>query len=784
MNACTIVTRSYLPRARVVAASFLRSHPDGRFTALVIDDPGGRFDGSDEPFDVIRPDVLDIAEDEYALLASIYDVVGLASALKPKLLEYLIDGSGGPVLFLDSDMEVFAPLNDLAELAEQHGVVLSPHTISSPPDDGLHLSETALLRTGVFNSGFLATGTSAGAFLEWWWTRVRRDCIEDPNDGLFYEQRWLDLAVPEFGPYVLRDVTVNVAFWNLHERHMTRAADGRWLVNGAPLRLFHFSGYDTDTPFLLTVHQATAPRILFSEHPLLKELCDGYADRLTAAGWERFRRLSYGYARTGTGFPIDLRSRRLLREAVLDAEDAGEPIPPRPFGPSAGEGHGFVEWLQQPRTGDSPSRLGRYLERLWLDRADLQRAFPNGRDHDAGAFRDWCADVRASLGIPRQVLTVRRREPMVRVARRPRSGGVNIVGPLLAENGAGERARLLHATLQFAGIPSSPIVYRVGPSRESHPFKATGDGAEYDINLVVVDAGYMHRFADDVGHDFFEGRYTVGVWTCETDTLPVEATWGVDLVDEIWTPSEFSARAFRDVTDNTVTVMPHPIVAPPVPANITRMSFGLPGGFMFLSSFDHLSGLDRKNPLGLIEAYCEAFAEGDGAILVVKSTNGDLCRVDRERLWAAAAERADVFVLDGYLDADARGGLLSLSDAYVSLHRATSFGLSISEAMALAKPVIATAYSGNLEYMTSANSSLVPFSFTLVGPDAEPHPADALWAEPDLEAAARGMYDVFSHPEETKANAAQARLDLGDSHSIAVRATLVDARLEAIRTSR
>src|SRR5260221_1177917 len=103
VKACTIVTRSYIPRARVVASSFLKWHPGREFSVLVIDDPERGFDPNGELFDIIRPDALDIEQSEYALLAGMYDVVGLASALKPKLLGYLLAKGDDAVLFLDSD---------------------------------------------------------------------------------------------------------------------------------------------------------------------------------------------------------------------------------------------------------------------------------------------------------------------------------------------------------------------------------------------------------------------------------------------------------------------------------------------------------------------------------------------------------------------------------------------------------------------------------------------------------------------------------------------------------
>src|SRR3954469_24665660 len=139
MRVCTIVARNYVAHARVLVSSLRRSNPGVRATVLVIDDH--RFDVRDEDFDVLRPSDLEIGDDEFGVLASIYNVTELATALKPALLLHLLDAAEDPVLYLDPDIEVFAPLDDVERLAAAYGVVLVPHALESPPDDGLGPTE-------------------------------------------------------------------------------------------------------------------------------------------------------------------------------------------------------------------------------------------------------------------------------------------------------------------------------------------------------------------------------------------------------------------------------------------------------------------------------------------------------------------------------------------------------------------------------------------------------------------------------------------------------------------
>ena len=107
-----------------------------------------------------------------------------------------------------------------------------------------------------------------------------------------------------------------------------------------------------------------------------------------------------------------------------------------------------------------------------------------------------------------------------------------------------------------------------------------------------------------------------------------------------------------------------------------------------------------------------------------------------------AAAGANVRILDQVLSRADIDALLELSDCYVSLHRSEGFGLTIAEAMSLAKPVIATAYSGNMDFMTLSNSFPVNYRLTAIERDYGPYRQGWPWADPDLEHAAALMRHV------------------------------------------
>src|SRR4051812_9995422 len=241
MHACTIVARNYLAFARVLAESFLSIHPGSSFTTLVVDAEFGLED-RDEPFRVLTPAELDLSQDEFHRMAVMYDVTELSTALKPWTLRYLIEHGAEAALYIDPDIQLFSPIEDVAEMVASHGVALTPHTLAPMPRDNRRPSEADIMGSGVYNLGFIGVGPSAVPFLRWWEERLMRDAISAPEQMLFTDQRWVDFVPSYFDHFIIRDPGFNVAYWNLDARRVTKDGD-RFLVNGKPLRFFHFSGY-------------------------------------------------------------------------------------------------------------------------------------------------------------------------------------------------------------------------------------------------------------------------------------------------------------------------------------------------------------------------------------------------------------------------------------------------------------------------------------------------------------------------------------------------------------
>lgn len=400
MHACTIVARNYLAQASALADSFVEAHPEGDVWILVIDLQDGRVDSDDPRVRVIGPREAGFSQDEFDRMAAIYDVVELATAVKPTLLRTLVTQTGEPVAYLDPDIIVFEPLTEIERRAREHEIVLTPHTSVPLPDDGKRPHEAAFLEAGVFNLGFIAVSPAAVPFLDWWAGRLARECRVAIAEGIFVDQKWINL-VPCYFPnhFVMRDPEVNVAYWNLPVRHLERRPEG-WFVDGRPLVFFHFSGYDPAKPGLFSKHQGPDPRIRLDEHHDLRALCDDYAARLEARGHAGLRRSEYGLDVLPGGLRLEPRMRRTYRRTLVACEAAGSPLPPNPFAPG-GEA-AFVDWLGS-HAGDPADfgSLSLYGLSAWLEEPALRAGFPHVPGPDADRLVDWLeAGGAEGLGMP------------------------------------------------------------------------------------------------------------------------------------------------------------------------------------------------------------------------------------------------------------------------------------------------------------------------------------------------------------------------------------------------
>ncbi len=754
--ACTITASNYVARALVLHDSLKRRHPGVGFWLLLIDDMplGPLTKGAIERrgIHILRAGDLRLPPEEIANFRFAYDITEVSTAYKPWAIEAVMERSGRHVFYLDPDIEFFAPMTPLVEAVGRQELVLTPHVLQPMPRDGTSPSEADIMGSGMFNLGFLGVNRAAGRALEWWKERLKRECYSAPAEQRFTDQRWMDFAPCLFDCHISKDEVFNVAYWNADERPV-ELAEGKYVVRGRPLSFFHYSGLDETAPHLLTRHHASRPRVLLSRQPALRQLVAGYIGALAAAQQEcgdLEERYPYGHFSSGEKITVPLR-RLFLRELALSEKDGRTP-PPSPFG--RGGEDAFLSWLREPVLAPGGAvavpRMLLFLREL---RPDLIAAFPDPCGHDAAGLVEWfrtrgCVEFNLPARLVPPPLASRTGGSFRKLV-----PGLEIIGYLRTESGVGQAARLLARALEHSSVPFCTLVDSSPLSRQNGPFKAScatplPKGAAYECCVLCVNADSVASVRRRLGRDYFRDRRVAGLWFWEVETFPPSMHSAFQEVDEVWVASDFIRRTLAPISPVPVHLIPLPFGVAESTGPLDRRALGIPEGFLFLFSFDFFSVFRRKNPLGVIEAFKLAFREGEGPSLVIKGINGESHTADLEHLRHAAGDRRDIIILSDYMDAAANQALTAACDCYVSLHRSEGLGLTMAEAMMQRKPVIATAYSGNMDFMNEENSYLCRFEMEAVGPGAVPYCSDALWAKPDVAHAAKLMRHVFEHPEE------------------------------------
>jgi hypothetical protein len=744
---CTIAARNYEASVLLLVQSFAAHHPDVPITVLYVDKrPADGF--LDYQCEVLSPHDLPIEPDAFLRMATYYDVTELSTALKPIMLRHLLDRGAESVMYLDPDIEVFAPLDDLFELAERHEIVLTPHVLHPMPRDGLNVREEIILASGQFNLGFVAVNGGARPFLDYWWDRTRLHSLSDHARGYFVDQRWVDVVPVYYEHAISRDPTCNVAYWNLHERTLAVDEDGSYTIDGAPLRFFHYSGHDASDPERLSRHVSEPERIAVSDHPPLARLLRERSERVLALE-PRTGAPPYGWARANSGLELSALIRRTYWDAVVAAEDASLAPPPHAFGP---DGAAFTAWLREPAAGGTS--LTRFLYALWHERRHLQDRFPDPLGADAADFIT-SASVDVTLALYELTALQVRPPPRVVPSGLP---GVNLVGYLDGEFGVASAGRMMARMVRASGAPMATTIRRPPEHAHQHRYPTTIEGTPFRLGVLAMNADGLLEFAETSQFEPLRDRPRVGVWYWEIGALPKSVRPAYDLVDEVWCASEHVRDALDGVSDRPLLKHPLAIDVPARPPAVTRAELGLPvDRFLFGFVFDYRSVLARKNPLGLINAYRRAFGPNDGAALILKTINGRSAPEHEALVQITAAGRSDIHIIDRHLDDVEMRALFHLVDCYVSLHRSEGLGLTIARAMAAGTPAIATGWSGNLEFMDDDVAVLLPSSLVDVGHDAAPYPPDAAWADPDLDAAASAMRRLFEDPDRARELGARGR---------------------------
>lgn len=343
----TIASRNYLPWVRTLMASAEEHCPDCDLFFCLADDISTYQAAPSDGFEVI--DCRHIGIPCFSSFAFRYQVIEFNTAVKPFALSWLIGKGYRKVIYLDPDILLYSSISPVTRALESNSIVLTPHMLSPLPRDGKQPDEAHIMHTGVYNLGFIgvANDVNTRAFLEWWSEKCLGACYDEPGNGLFVDQRYVDLVPALFnGVHILRHKGCNVAYWNLHER---TSADGR-IDCGGSLVFFHFSGYRPDAASEMSKYQ---DRHFLGGSSEVDSLFDEYRRRLVCNGFGAGGSGDYSFGRYKNGEQIGVVARRLYSHTASKF--------PQPFEVGPGS---YYEFLRKrgllekaPSTARMPQQL-------------------------------------------------------------------------------------------------------------------------------------------------------------------------------------------------------------------------------------------------------------------------------------------------------------------------------------------------------------------------------------------------------------------------------------------
>jgi glycosyltransferase involved in cell wall biosynthesis len=779
----TICSNSYVSMAGVLLESAKRFHPEATIYLCLADgllpDEGLYPSGSA----VVPIEDLDIPDLRSFVFR--YDIMELNTAVKPFMFQHLLRMGHQTVLYFDPDIQIFSRLDQiLGPLHDGASFVLTPH-LCAPAEGDTYPDDIGILRAGIYNLGFLGVRAcpEAESILAWWARRLQYQCVNAQDAGIFVDQKFMDL-VPGFADRarILRDPTVNVAYWNLEQRTLSFEND-TWCVDGRPLGFYHFSGFDPGKMDRLSKHTEAFRDKAIS--PTLSRLLEQYAAELRARDHGTIPRGLYAFGRFSSGTPIPPIVRKMFRERhILWAADPFETYESYLHAPMPGHWAGSTSLIvtnlmgylheQEPylrHTFDlsQPAGVRGYVE--WFLRYG-ESCVADGRLIEPVA-------ERAGRLYERQI----RWAPGRRLAEEP---DVNVVGYLRSASGVGEAGRLTLRSLTYGGLRARGLETSLNSLAErtdgscDHLIESEAKGR---FQLFSVNCDQLLQVIEHLKPVLRSDAYRIVAPFWELSNLPDAWLPALDAVDEIWAPSRFIQMILVKKLCKPVFRMPL-MLDFEKPARVEREQFGLPpDSFLFFFAFDYLSFWQRKNPMAVVHAFKRAFRANGRARpphLVLKTMNSNMVPNSERAMRKELQNDPDITLIERTFTREDTLSLISACDSVVSLHRSEGFGLLVAEAMVLGRPVVATDYSATTELVTPDTGWPVDYSLTPVLEGMYPLHEGQVWADPDIDHAAWQMRRVVEDQAEVERRVAAARALVSREYGIEAVAGRQLARLRSI----
>jgi len=366
----------------------------------------------------------------------------------------------------------------------------------------------------------------------------------------------------------------------------------------------------------------------------------------------------------------------------------------------------------------------------------------------------------------------------------PAAEPVSVVGLLSTATGIGEGARLSGRALAALGydvrsVDVSPLLSGLPPPPDRPPLLEFGPGTV----ILHFNPDHLPAVVTLLGRRRLRGKRIVGYWAWELARIPERWLPAFLEVDEVWTPSRFVADAVRPFTDKPVRVVPHPVALGRTGVRAPQR-FGFAGRFTVLTMFTFASSFPRKNPVAAVQAFRRAFGDSPDHLLVLKVSDAHEAPEEMAELAAAIGDAPNIRLEERRFDEQGRLDLIASADCLLSLHRSEGFGLVMAEAMLAGVPVVATQWSGNLDFMDASSALLVPAAMVEARDGRGVYGSGEQWADPNVDAAAAHLRTVADDPARCRAMREAARAMAVERLGLAAMAAVMGEAIGSPRSHR
>jgi glycosyltransferase involved in cell wall biosynthesis len=448
------------------------------------------------------------------------------------------------------------------------------------------------------------------------------------------------------------------------------------------------------------------------------------------------------------------------------------PQAPLLLGPALGATNLFKEKSPTPGT-DSLTYIAKAL---WEYDAQIRSTFPLENPAARIAYAEWFRRVGLTRIKDRARVAGKSRR-RVKAPQHLLTGGINLVGFVFAEFGLGEDIRTISAALDAGGVPHVIIDALtppgVGGKDRSRQHKVINK-LKYAITLFCMSAFDTASLHLKKANKYFSAPYNIGYWPWELPRFPDAWSPVCSLVNEIWSSTNFQKRAYEATWNGPVLRLPAPVLD----SDITRRRPERKQPYVFIYAFDPRSYLGRKNPAGIVKAFRLAFPQSDRSVRLILRANGT-GKLPKRWREVHVGMRGDsrISVARGTFPRRKALQFLADSDCLVSPHRSEGFGRNIGEAIILGVSVLATGYSGPLDFLSEQEQ--LPIRSRALSPGDYPFGDGQRWSDPTTMGMAIAMRRIRM-AQSSRFRLKRRKLDFLKIYSIEAAGSRYRSRIDAL----